>query len=184
MAVHDERSRARFKAQSIFPTERESFFWTDADDVESHGRGTHGFCYGGHRFRVEVRAPFLEYLNSMRMGLLEKVVHEHHVSSSGGHLALWQFDEGIEHDLRASSTKFLKGEADLLGLQFVVFTKDVDQFIALRPFPLMIGDVPGCVKRGTIATSIEEFCFSFESSLAQVKELRSVFCDAIDFQSA
>ena len=118
----------------------------------------------------------------MSVSLFQQVVHEDDVAPTGGHFAFREFDEGVKHDFRATFTKFLKGEADLLGLQFVVFAEHVDQFVALRPFPLVVGDVSRSVKGGAVASAVEEFGLTFEATLPQIQELSTVISDAIDVQ--
>ena len=39
-----------------------------------------------------------------------------------------------------------EGHADLFGLELVVFTKHVDEVVALLPLPHVVGDVTGGVE--------------------------------------
>ena len=116
----------------------------------------------------------------MGVSFLKEVVHEHHISSSGRHFSLGQFDEGIEHDFGPALAQLLQRETDLLRLQLVVLSQDVDECTALRPLPAMISDVSGGVQGRTVASAVEKFGFPLQSSLTQVKVLRAVVSDTVD----
>ena len=64
----------------------------------------------------------------MGVGFLKQVVHEHDVSSAGGHLAFGELDERVEHNLRSSVAQLFEGQTNLLGLEFVIFAQDIDEF--------------------------------------------------------
>ena len=95
-----------------------------------------------------------------------------------------EFDERIEHDLRFALPELNKGQAYLLGLELVILPENVDQPVALSPFPSVVSDVSGRIERGTVAPSVEKFGFTLQPALPQVEVLCAVFCHPVDAQTA
>ena len=77
----------------------------------------------------------------------------------GSTFFLGQFDEGIEHDFGPALAQLLQRETDLLRLQLVVLSQDVDECTALLPLPAMISDVSGGVQGRTVASAVENSVF-------------------------